>query len=59
MEDLLGTYLTPVLVERCPFDHLRLQRIVRLRYEFPRQRLDDGCGIDTMREEIVEGGADL
>jgi hypothetical protein len=43
MEDLLGTHLAPVFVECRPLDNLRLQRIIRLGYEFPRQGLDD-CG---------------
>jgi hypothetical protein len=43
MKDLLGAHLTPVLVERCPFDDLRLQRIFRQRYEFPGKRFYDGC----------------
>jgi hypothetical protein len=49
MEDLLTSHLTPVLIERRPLDHLRLQRIFRLGYQLPRQRLDDGCRVDAMR----------
>jgi hypothetical protein len=48
MKDLLGSHLTPMLVECCPLDDLRLQRIVRLRYELPCECLDDCRRIDTM-----------
>lgn len=41
MEDLFATHLTPMFVESCPFDDLWLQRVIRLRYEFPRERLDN------------------
>jgi hypothetical protein len=54
----LAPHLAPVLVESCPLDHLRLQRIVRLRNQLPSQRLDDGCRIDAMREQVVERRAD-
>lgn len=48
MEDLLSTHLAPVLVESSPLDDFRLQRIVRLGYEFPRQGLDDCSRVDAM-----------
>jgi hypothetical protein len=41
MEDLLGTQLASMLVEGRPLDDLRLERIVRLRYQFPREGLYD------------------
>jgi len=59
MEDLLAAHLTSMFVERRPFNDLRLQRIVRFRYKFPRKRLDDGRRVDAMRQEIVKRGADL
>jgi hypothetical protein len=59
MEDLLTPHLAPVLIERRPLDDLGLQGIVRLGYQLPRQRLDDGCRVDAMRQQVVKGGADL
>ena len=48
MEDLLASHLASMLVERRPFDDLWLECIVRLRYQLPRQRLDDGRRVDAM-----------
>jgi hypothetical protein len=59
MKDLFATQLAPMFVEGCPLDHLGLQRIIRLRYQLPCERLDDGCAVYAMREQVVEGGADL
>lgn len=54
VEDLLAAHLTSMFVKCCPFNHLRLQRIVRFRYKFPREGLNDGRRVDTMRQEIVK-----
>jgi hypothetical protein len=53
MEDLLGAHLAPVFVEGGPLDDLRLERIVRLGYQLPRECLQDGSRIDAVREEVV------
>jgi hypothetical protein len=48
MEDLLRSHFASVLVECCPLNDLRLQRVVRLRYELPCKCLDDCRGVDAM-----------
>jgi hypothetical protein len=59
MENDLASSLAPVFVESCPFDDLRLQLVVRLRNELPRQCFNDGSRVDAMREEVIELSADL
>ena len=59
MEDLFATDFAPVLVECRPFYDFGLERVIGFGYEFPSQRLEDGRGVDTMREKVVEHGADL
>lgn len=48
MEDLLAAHFASMLVEGSPLDDFRFQRIVRLGYQLPRERLNDRCRIDTM-----------
>jgi hypothetical protein len=49
MKDLLGAHLTPMLVECCPLDNLRLQCVLCQWYQFPSKRFYDGCRVDAMR----------
>lgn len=59
MENHLAASATPVLVVCGPLDHVGLDSVVRLRYKFPCEGFDDGGGVDTVGEEIVELGSDL
>lgn len=59
VEDDFASSLAPVFVEGGPLDDFRFELVVRLRYELPRQRLNDSSRIDAMGEEVVKLGADL
>jgi hypothetical protein len=50
MKDLLAAHLASMLIESRPFDDLRLECIVRLRYQLPRERLNDRCRVDAVRK---------
>jgi hypothetical protein len=54
VEDLFASHLTPVFIESRPLDDLWLQGIIGLGYQFPCERLDNRCGVDAMREEVVK-----
>lgn len=58
MENHLAASLDAVFVEGGPPDDLRLEHIVRLRYQFPCQRLEYGRGVYAVREQVVELAAD-
>ena len=59
MEDLFTAHLASMLVESSPLDDLWFERIIRLGYQLPGERLDDCRRIDAVREEVVEGGPNL
>jgi hypothetical protein len=59
MKNHLASRLTPMFVKRRPLDHLWLQLVVRLGYEFPGEGFEDCGRVDTVGEEVVELGADL
>jgi len=59
MEDNLASSLAPMFVESCPLDDLRLQLIVGLRNELPRQCFNNSSRVDTVGEQVVELGSNL